>query len=357
MLKSTPRVELVPLSSSEVELFLDKSDASLGQRESSSVPAPAVTEGARKPDSYTELDSLPAALDVSDPDCKPRGQSSSSGTVRKLTPPASNSSIRMTHNSLNAAMSPRELEFLPRSQKKRASTSAAREGTEPAAKPVPQTKQDSSFAALEVTEPVRKPILRSGRSSLSIPIEGTIPASKPRSRTRGISLDAVADALKQNKQDATSTAPAVTEPATLKPVSLTENNSQYGPIENTDSTSETLPPKERNPSSTPTVIGAATSAEPSLSPYQETSSCTPAVNEAVALRTPSPPLSSRQSTSTARESPEPNPSSVEQQLDQQPCSSRQQKIRRLARSGEYDHNFRFYYHQEENYLCNECFIF
>lgn len=217
-----------------------------------------------------------------------------------------------------------------------------REGTEPASEPVPQTQQDSSFAALEITEPFRKPLLLRERSSSCAAIGGTGPASKLRSRTTGNSLDAALDTMEQNERDGTYAAPRVTEPVALKSLSLKVQNSQYEPVEHTDSTPEPLPPKERNPSPASTVIEAATSSERSQSPHQEESSCTAAVNGAATVAKPSCPLSSQESTSAAQKSPEPEPSSSGQKLHQQPCYGRPRKTQKVAKSREYDNNFRLY---------------
>lgn len=166
----------------------------------------------------------------------------------------------------------------------------------------------------------------------------------------------------QNQRDSTSAAPRVTEPVALKPLSPEEQNSQCEPnMEVTDSTPEPLSPMEQNPSVALTVIEAATSSERSQSPNQGELSCTAAVNEAAALPGSSSSLSSQKPTCAVQKSPEPEPSSVGQNLHQEPVArrglSRPRKIRRVAKSREYDYNFRFYNDKVENYVCNECFIF
>ncbi|XP_046605340.1 uncharacterized protein LOC124297932 isoform X4 [Neodiprion virginianus] len=208
--------------------------------------------------------------------------------------------------------------------KREPSFAPAPEVTELASNPVPPTDQDSSFAALEVTEPVRKLLLLRTRSSSSAAIGGTGPASKLSFQTTGNSLDAALDAMEENER--------VTEPVALKPLSLKVQNSQYEPVEHSDSTPEPLPPKERNPLPAPTVIGAGTSSERSQSLHQEESSCTAAVNEAAAVAKPGCPLSSQESTTAVQKSPEPEPSSSRQKLHQQPCYGRPRKIQKVAKN-------------------------
>lgn len=166
---------------------------------------------------------------------------------------------------------------------------------------------------------------------------------------------------KRNQRDSTSAAPRVTEPVALKPLFPEEQNSQCEPMEITDSIPEPLPPMEQNPSVALTVIGAATSSERFQSPNQGEPSCTAAVNEAAALSGSSPLLSSQKPTCAAQMSPESEPSNVGQNLQQEPVArrglSRPRKIRRVAKSREYDYNFRFYTDKVENYVCNVCFIF
>ncbi|AIK25671.1 U1 [Hyposoter didymator ichnovirus] len=328
MLKGSPRVRLVPLSASEVAAIIPDLRESLRQRELPSALGSEVTELASAPVPQTEQDSSSAALQVTEPAPEPvpqtnldspysdlgvsdsdweprhrRGRSSSCAATNVMLP-ATKSYTRTTNNSLDAGMSPKQLEWKPRSQKKRGSESAAREATKLASELVTQTEQDASFADLEATEPDQRSLLRSGRSSSCSAIRSTYPASKLRSRLTGGSLDAGLGAIEQTR-DSTSTAETTPEP---------------------------LPPKERNLSPTPTPIEAATSSERSQSPNQEESSRPAAVNKAAAFPEPSSSLSSAQSTLAAQESPEPEPSSVGQNLHQVPYMSRPRKIRKVTQS-------------------------
>lgn len=342
MLGRSPRVQLVPLSASKVADLLPNPCESLSQRALSSAPAPEATELAKEPVPETELDSTSAAPEAA---------------ATTVTPRASQSCTRTTRNSLDAAMSPKELELKTRPQKKRLSTAAARKVTEPASEPVRQMDQESSFTTVEVTKPALEPLLLAERSESWAGIEGAYPTSKLRSRTSENSLDAALNAIEQNKRDSTSTAPRVTEPVTLKHLFQKKQTSQYGPVENTDSIPEPLPPKEQNPSPAPTVIETATSAERSRSPNQEESSCTAPVNEAAALPEPTPSLASQKLTAAVKESRELKTPSVGQNLQDEPCTSRPRKIRKVAKSREYGYNFRFCNDKVENYVCNGCFIF
>lgn len=217
------------------------------------------------------------------------------------------------------------------SQRELSSPSTA-EVTEPASEPVPPTEKDSSFAAVEVTEPTQKALLRSDRSSSCATISRH-PASKPSK------LRSPRNEREPNKRDSTHAAPRVTEPVALESFSAKEQNSHYGPIEVTDSTPEPIPPKERNLLDAATVTETATPLKCCRSLNHGKSSWTTAVNEAAPLPEPSPPLSSQKPTSAAQESPEPEPSSVGQNLNQGPCSSRPRKIRKVAKSRKYDYNF------------------
>lgn len=163
-----------------------------------------------------------------------------------------------------------------------------------------------------------------------------------------------------SQRDSTSAAPRVTEPVALEPPE--EQNSQCEPMEVTDFIPEPFPPMEQNPSVALTVTEAATSAERSQSPNQGEPSCTAAVNEAAALSGSSPLLSSQKPTCAAQKSPEPEPSSVGQNLHREPVareglSRPTRNIRRVAKSREYDYNFRFSNDKVENFVFNECFIF
>ncbi|BAF45692.1 c13.1 [Ichnoviriform fugitivi] len=358
MLGRSPRVQLVPLSTSEVADLLPNPCESLSQRPLSSAPALEATDLALDPISRTGLDSSSAAPEAADSAMKPRHRvgRSLSCAATTVTPRASRSRTRTTRNSFEAAMSPKQLESKPRSQEKRAST-AAREVTEPVSEPVRQTEQDSSFTAVEVTKPAQEPLLLTERRTSWAPVGDTYPASKLRYRSTGNSLDAALDAIERNKRDCKSTAPKATEPVTLEHLFPKQQNLQYGPVENTDSTPEPLPPKEQNPSPARTIREAATSAERSPSPNQEESSCAAPVNVAAALPEPTPPLASQNSTPAAQESRESKTSSVGENLQDEPCTSCPRMIKKVAKSREYVYNFRFCNDKVENYVCNACFIF
>lgn len=133
----------------------------------------------------------------------------------------------------------------------------------------------------------------------------------------------------------------VTEPAALKPLSLKEQNSQNEPIEVNDYNPEPVSPKEPNPSVKLTAMEAATSLKRSQPPNQGESSCTVAANGVAVLSEPSPRLSFQKPTSAAEESPEPQPSSMAQNLPREPCSCHSRKIQEVTKSREYDYNLGF----------------
>ncbi|BAF45704.1 c20.1 [Ichnoviriform fugitivi] len=203
----------------------------------------------------------------------------------------------------------------------------------------PSQPELSSAPALEVTELASEPPLRCGKSSSCAAVGGAGPASKRRSQPSGNSLHAALDAIE------------------LERVSPKERNSQSEPMEVTDFTPGPVALKEQIPLVAVTAIEAATCLERSQSPNQAEASCTSAVNETAALSEPSTRLSSQKLTSAAQESPEPELPSVGQKLHRKPCSSHPRKMRKVAKSREYDYNLRYYNDKVENYVCNECFVF